>query len=94
MPRGMYLRSGCDWHLHPVLLATMARFLTHQGLSSAAVEPLSLEVYPSYAKWLEEPQRIDAWPVSVERLDYQVDVLRIPFLSEGNIAAKLDAGNG
>jgi hypothetical protein len=50
MPDGMYLRSACDWHLDPRNDATIERFLAEQGLTPAAVEPLSLAFYLTYAQ--------------------------------------------
>jgi cation diffusion facilitator CzcD-associated flavoprotein CzcO len=32
MPAGMYLRSGCDWHIDPTDVHTIERFLEFQGL--------------------------------------------------------------
>src|SRR6516225_11991509 len=45
MPKGMYLRSACDWHLDPVGIDTIESFLKTQNLTAAQVEPLSLEFY-------------------------------------------------
>ena len=49
MPRGMYLRSACDWHLDPDNVATIDRFLALQGRTPSDVEPLSLQFYLTYA---------------------------------------------
>jgi hypothetical protein len=35
MPKGMYLRSACDWHLDPVGQDTSESFLKAQGLTAA-----------------------------------------------------------
>src|SRR5262245_61618871 len=51
MPRGMFLRSACDWHVDPVGKDTIESFLSKQGLTAAQVEPLSLEFYLQYAQW-------------------------------------------
>ncbi|MBK9489389.1 MAG: dimethylaniline monooxygenase, partial [Haliscomenobacter sp.] len=48
MPKGMYLRSACDWHLDVSGEHTIEHFLAQQHLTPADVEPLSLEFYLSY----------------------------------------------
>lgn len=72
MPRGMYLRSACDWHLDPANGATIEHYLALQGLTPADVEPLSLEFYLGYTQWFQEQLQIEALPLYVERLD-QID---------------------
>src|SRR5258706_13677324 len=39
MPRGMYLRSACDWHLDPDNRSTIERFLELRGQTPSDVEP-------------------------------------------------------
>ena len=70
MPEGMYLRSGCDWHLDPLNVHTIESFLQTQGLTPADVEPLSLKFYLNYAQWFQEQKRIEAIPLFVQRLDH------------------------
>ncbi len=72
MPKGMYLRSACDWHLDPVDVHTIERYLESQGLTPADVEPLSLEFYLGYAAWFQRQKRLQPVPRLVRRLD-QVD---------------------
>ena len=48
MPEGMYLRSGCDWHLDPLEVDTIECFLQTPSLAPADVEPLSRNFYLSY----------------------------------------------
>jgi cation diffusion facilitator CzcD-associated flavoprotein CzcO len=69
MPRGMYLRSACDWHLDPGGVSTIERFLELRGQTPADVEPLSLQFYLEYTQWFQEQQQIAALPRYVERLD-------------------------
>ena len=69
MPKGMYLRSGVDWHLDPLDVDTIDRYLETQDLTSADVEPLSLRFYLNYTQWFQEQKRIEAIPVYVQRLD-------------------------
>ena len=43
MPKGMFLRSACDWHLDPQNVDTIEAFLLSQGKTPKDVEPLSLD---------------------------------------------------
>ena len=69
MPKGMVLRSASDWHLDPLNVHTIEKFLETQGMTPAGVEPLSLQFYLAYTQWFQEQKRIDAVPVYVRRLD-------------------------
>jgi cation diffusion facilitator CzcD-associated flavoprotein CzcO len=70
MPKGMYLRSACDWHLDPLGIDTIESFLETQALTPAQVEPLSLEFYQGYARWFERRKGIEPLPLYVRRLDH------------------------
>jgi FAD-dependent urate hydroxylase len=69
MPKGMHLRSACDWHLDPIDVHTIERYLQTKNLHPADVEPLSLDFYLSYAQWFQEQKAIEAIPSMVRRLD-------------------------
>jgi cation diffusion facilitator CzcD-associated flavoprotein CzcO len=64
MPKGMYLRSNCEWHLDPLNVHTIRSFIHAQGKTPADVEPLSLEFYQSYVDWFLEQKRIAPAPVT------------------------------
>ena len=86
MPKGMYLRSACDWHLDPLGNDTIESFLKTKGLTAAQVEPLSRDFYLRYAQWFQEQKRIAPLPIYVQRLDYSQD--KAPFratLEDGRI---------
>jgi cation diffusion facilitator CzcD-associated flavoprotein CzcO len=70
MPRGMFLRSACDWHLDPAGLHTIEDFLTSQGKTSKDVEPLSLDFYLEYVEWFRSKKQIEPIPVYIRQLDY------------------------
>ena len=70
MPKGMYLRSASDWHLDPLGLHTIEKFLEIQGLTAGDIEPLSLQFYLAYAQWFQEQKQISPLPVLVQRLDW------------------------
>ena len=69
MPKGMYLRSACDWHLDPTGIHTIENFLESQGKTAEDVEPLSLEFYRGYAEWFQEQKQIAPLPVHIKQLD-------------------------
>ena len=69
MPKGMHLRSACEWHLDPIDVHTIERYLQTKHLRPADVEPLSLECYLSYAQWFQEQKAIEATPSMVRRLE-------------------------
>ena len=70
MPKGMYLRSACDWHLDPQNVHTIERFLKEQGKTARDVEPLSLEVYLSYVDWFQEQETIQPLRVYIRELNH------------------------
>ena len=89
MPKGMFLRSACDWHLDPQNEHTIEAFLRTQGKTPKDVEPLSLEFYLTYAEWFQQQKNIKPLPVYVE----QIDSLPVSELSEpthGFIATTAD----
>jgi len=69
MPQGMCLRSACDWHLDPVNIHTIEKFLEQRGQTPHDVEPLSLDFYLSYAEWFQTQKQITTLPSYIDRLD-------------------------
>jgi len=69
MPKGMFLRSACDWHLDPLNVDTIEAFLDTQGKTPKDVEPLSLEFYLSYADWFQQQKALKPLPVYVAQID-------------------------
>jgi cation diffusion facilitator CzcD-associated flavoprotein CzcO len=69
MPQGMYLRSASDWHLDPLDVYTIEKFLGTQSLKPAEVEPLALHLYLSYSQWFQDQAQIHALPLFIKRLD-------------------------
>ena len=70
MPKGMYLRSACDWHLDPLNVDTIESFVQSQGKTPRDVEPLSLDFYLSYVEWFQQQKKIEPLPVYVQRLTH------------------------
>jgi cation diffusion facilitator CzcD-associated flavoprotein CzcO len=73
MPKGMFLRSACDWHLDPLNINTINSYLQSQGKTSRDVEPLSLDFYLSYAAWFQKQKNIQPLPVYIQRLMHASD---------------------
>lgn len=69
MPKGMYLRSACDWHLDPQNKDTIEKFLETHGKTSHDVEPLSLDFYLSYVDWFQQQKNIRPLPVYFKQLE-------------------------
>ena len=69
MPKGMFLRSACDWHLDPLGVHTIEAFLQTQGKTPRDVEPLSLEFYLSYVEWFQKQKDIRPLPVYIQKLE-------------------------
>ncbi len=71
MPRGMYLRSACDWHLDPTNVHTIEKFLETRGQTPSDVEPLSLDFYLSYAEWFQTQKQITTLPSYIKQLNHE-----------------------
>ncbi len=69
MPRGMTLRSACDWHLDPTDEHTIEAFLEERGQATADVEPLSLDFYLAYADWFCTHKQLSPKLAHVTALD-------------------------
>jgi hypothetical protein len=59
MPKGMFLRSGCDWHLDPQNVHTIEAYLQELGKTASKVGPLSLEFYLDFVDWFQSQKRIE-----------------------------------
>jgi cation diffusion facilitator CzcD-associated flavoprotein CzcO len=69
MPKGMFLRSACDWHFDPQNVHTIEAYLQSRGQTPRDVEPLSLEFYLSYSEWFQQQKNIESLPVYIKQLD-------------------------
>jgi len=69
MPKGMYLRSDCDWHLDPQNVHTLEAYARSLGKTVRDVEPLSLDFYLSYCEWFQNQKGLQPLPVYINRLD-------------------------
>ena len=73
MPKGMLLRSACDWHLDPQNVYTIEAYLQSRGQTPKDVEPLSLDFYLSYVDWFQMQKHIESLPVYIKQLDHAND---------------------
>jgi len=69
MPKGMFLRSACDWHYDPQNVHTIEAYLESRGQTPRDVEPLSLDFYLTYVDWFQKQKNIQPFPVYIDRLD-------------------------
>ena len=71
MPKGMLLRSGGKWHLDPLGIHTLQRYLETKGIQPERVSPLPLNLYVDYARWFREQSGIEAMNTYVRHLEYR-----------------------
>lgn len=88
MPKGMYLRSGCEWHYDPFEEHTILRYLETKQLKPAEVEPLALDFYLGYAEWFQQQAGLTVMPAWVQRLNYVNDAFEASFPDGQKIAAR------
>ena len=88
MPKGMYLRSACDWHLDPQNKHTIEKFLETHGKTSRDVEPLSLDFYLSYVDWFQQQKNIQPLPVYIQQLDHSSNTFIATTADGGTIRAR------
>lgn len=59
MPRGMFLRSGLDWHLDAHQVHTIEAFLEERDVAPVEVQPLPVGLFLDYAEWYQTAKQID-----------------------------------
>jgi thioredoxin reductase len=84
MPRGMFLRSGPDWHLDAREVATFEAYVNERGLTSAETKPLPLDTFLDYASWFMG--RYDVAP-------HNAHVTHFARSTDGAYVATLDDGS-
>ncbi len=98
MPRGMYLRSGCDWHLDADGRHTIEAFLATRGQAPADVEPLSRDFYLDYADWFMRQAGIEPRPGMVRALErtpggFIATLDNMSLIEARNVAVAVGFGN-
>lgn len=88
MPKGMFLRSACDWHLDPLDVHTIESYLQSQGKTPNDVEPLSVDFYLSYVDWFQKQKNIQPLPAYIQRLERTPDHFVATTVENGFIKAQ------
>jgi cation diffusion facilitator CzcD-associated flavoprotein CzcO len=70
MPKGMFLRSGLDWHLDPLETHTLEKYLQSKKIPPDAVEPIPVDFYLDYVQWFMEQKGLDPLEDFVKKLDW------------------------
>lgn len=69
MPRGMFLRSGPDWHLDTAGVRTMEAFLAGRGITAKDALPIPRDLYLEYVEWFRRGSGVDPVATTIVRLD-------------------------
>jgi len=83
MPKGMFLRSGTDWHLDAGGEHTFAAYLEDRGVKPSDVDPVPIAVFLDYTDWFRRC-------MSLEVQERMVTGLRG---SDGAFVATMDDGS-
>ena len=68
MPRGMFLRSGLDWHIDARDVATFEAYVKMRGMTPAQVKPVPLDMFLDYASWFMGQYDLTPHPALVTHL--------------------------
>lgn len=68
MPRGMYLRSGPDWHLDARNVHTFEAFVQMRGYTHTEIKPVPLDVFLDYTSWFMGQYDVTPYSAHVTRL--------------------------
>ena len=68
MPRGMFLRSGPDWHLDAREVATFEAYVNERKLTSQQIRPVPLDTFLDYASWFMGQYALAPQPAYVTHL--------------------------
>ncbi len=68
MPKGMFLRSGPNWHMDPLGVHTFRAFLEFKGLKEEDADPIPVELYREYGRWFVDRVGLRIMPSLVQEL--------------------------
>ena len=68
VPRGMFLRSGPDWHIDARDVATFEAYGKMCGLTHAQVKPVPRDTFLDYASWFMGRYNVTPRPALVTHL--------------------------
>ncbi|MGH7884602.1 MAG: NAD(P)-binding domain-containing protein [Thermodesulfobacteriota bacterium] len=92
MPGGVFLRSGTDWHLDPLNIHTIKKYMKINDLKLKKSEPLSLDFYLGYVDWFVKEKGIQPINSIITKLDCLTGSRR-RFTVELNNGEKIQAEN-
>ncbi|HAM01673.1 MAG TPA: dimethylaniline monooxygenase [Acidimicrobiaceae bacterium] len=69
MPRGMFLRSGTDWHLDASEVHTFEAFVEERGISAPDIDPVPIAVFLDYAAWFQAEKHVEVQDRLVSSLE-------------------------
>ncbi len=72
MPKGMFLRSGTDWHLDASGIDTFEAFIEDRGLPTH-IDPIPIAVFLEYAAWFQTQKHVSVVDRLVSRLERSDD---------------------
>jgi cation diffusion facilitator CzcD-associated flavoprotein CzcO len=58
MPRGMFLRSGPDWHLDASGVDTFEAYLEEESIEPTDIDPVPIDVFLGYAAWFQSQKKV------------------------------------
>jgi cation diffusion facilitator CzcD-associated flavoprotein CzcO len=82
MPRGIFLRSGPDWHLDAAGVHTFEAFIEDRGIASSELDPIPIDVFLGYATWFQTQKHLVIDDKYVATLDKQ-DALFVATFDDG-----------
>jgi cation diffusion facilitator CzcD-associated flavoprotein CzcO len=88
MPKGMFLRSTCDWSLDPLNVHSIDAYLTTLGKRCSEVEPLSRDFYLDYAAWFQHEKAIRSSDTTIVSLIRDGDSLAAVAADGGRIRSR------
>jgi thioredoxin reductase len=87
MPRGMFLRSGPDWHLDATSVHTFEAYLAERGVDPADVDPIPVDLFIQYATWFQEIVGLRVRPERVTAVRRRDDAFEVHLDGGGQLTA-------
>ncbi len=88
MPKGMFLRSGFDWHLDPYEEFTFSEYMKEKKLSEEASKPISLPLMLHYTEWFVEKRALSIEERYLSLLQHSNGLFHLHFSDGTQIASR------
>ncbi|MDD5543575.1 MAG: NAD(P)-binding domain-containing protein [Acidobacteriia bacterium] len=88
MPRGMFLRSGIQWHMDPLQLHTLEQFLHEKNLRRDEVEPIPVEIFQAYGDWFQQQSGVVAENILVSEINRRGELFEMTLENGETVLAK------